>query len=83
MIKRFVFLRKNDISGISGCGRVAEGCLFADTGQVVVHWLGSHGSINIYNSLEDVEYIHGHNGSTEIIFEDDIETKEDKKRDGN
>lgn len=70
MLRRFHFERTQDISGVSGTGNVAEGCLFLDTGQVVVHWLGSHGSINIYNSMEDVEYVHGHSGCTKIVFDD-------------
>jgi len=68
--RRFHFERLEDVSGISGCGRVADGCLFTDTGQVVVHWLGAHACINIYNSLTDLEYVHGHNGKTKIVFDD-------------
>ncbi len=69
-IRRFHFERVEDASGVSGTGKVAEGCQFADTGEVVVHWLGSHSSINIYHSLEDVLYIHGHQGRTRIVFDD-------------
>lgn len=70
MIKRFHFERKKDVSGVSGCGNIAEGCLFLETGEVVVHWLGAHGSINIYHSMDDVIYVHGHEGSTEIVWDD-------------
>jgi hypothetical protein len=59
-----------DVSGTSGVGKVAEGCLFTDTGEVVVHWMGEHSCINIYHSICDVEYIHGHQGKTKIVFED-------------
>jgi hypothetical protein len=69
-IRRFHFERNTDLSGVSGVGRIAEGCLFVDTGDVVVHWLGKHPSINIYKSLEDVIFVHGHLGATEIIFDD-------------
>lgn len=69
-MRKFHFLREKDISSVSGVGVVAEGVLFVETGQSVVHWLGEHGSINIYSSLSDVEFIHGHNGSTKIIFDD-------------
>jgi hypothetical protein len=86
-MRRFYFERAKDISGVSGCGKVAEGCLFTDTGQVVVHWLGCHGSVNLYNCLEDVVYVHGHEGGTKIVFDDPQPThelkKEDVKRDGN
>lgn len=84
-LRRFHFERRKDASGVSGCGRVAEGCLFTDTGEVVVHWLGNHGSINLYRSLEDVIWVHGHQGGTEIIFDDieDSQKKEEMKKDGN
>ena len=74
-------------SGISGRGRVAEGCLFTDTGEAVVHWFGNHGSINVYHSIDDVLYVHGHDGKTRIVFDDPLlvedshkeELKEDEK----
>lgn len=69
-IRKFHFERFEDASGVSGTGSVAEGCLFTDTGEVVVHWLGEHSSLNIYHSMEDVNYIHGHNGKTIIVFDD-------------
>lgn len=68
--RRFHFVRIEDASGVSGIGKVAEGCLFTDTGEAVVHWLGNHGSINVYKSLDDVVYVHGHGGKTKIVFED-------------
>ena len=70
MISRFHFDRIEDVSGVSGTGRIAEGCLFRDTGEVVVHWLGEHGSINVYHSLEDVLYVHGHQNKTRIVWDD-------------
>jgi len=69
-VRRFHFERNVDASGVSGCGKVAEGCLFTDTGEVVVHWLGAHGSINLYHSIEDVLFVHGHQGKTSVIFDD-------------
>ena len=69
-LRRFHFERLEDASGVSGCGKVAEGCLFTDTGEAVVHWLGRHGSINLYRSLDDVIYVHGHEGRTKIVFDD-------------
>lgn len=87
-LRRFHFDRLEDASGVSGCGRVAEGCLFTDTGEAVVHWLGKHGSINFYHSIDDVIQVHGHEGRTQIVFDDDpqhsVECKKDElKRDGN
>lgn len=74
-MRRFHFERAEDASGVSGCGRVAEGCIFLDTGETVVHWLGNHSCINIYHSLADVEYIHGHQGRTRIVFDDPEDQK--------
>lgn len=74
-IRRFHFERVQDASGVSGCGQVAVGCLFTDTGEAVVHWLGSHGSINVYHSIEDVQFVHGHNGWTKIVFDDEPDNK--------
>lgn len=68
MIRTFYLNREQDISGISGIGRVAEGCVFND-GQVVLKWeCGNHSSINIYKSLQDMEYVHSHGGKTKVIF---------------
>lgn len=44
--------------------------VFEDTGEVVLHWLGSHSSTTIFRAISDVQEIHGHNGSTEIVFDD-------------
>lgn len=69
MLKRLHFLRIEDISHTSGCGVIADGVIF-DDGKVVVHWIGEHSCINIYQSLKDVEWIHGHEGRTKIIIDD-------------
>ena len=77
-MRRFHFERMEDASGVSGCGLVAEGMVFTDTGEAVVHWLGSHSSINIYKSIEDVLYIHGHGGRTKIVYDDTVDEKSSK-----
>jgi hypothetical protein len=77
MIRRFHFLRTEDASGVSGTGIIAEGVVFSD-GKVAVEWNGAHASTNLYSSLDDVVYIHGHQGRTQIIFDDD-DTDSNKK----
>lgn len=67
--RRFHLLRHVDESGISGRGRVAEGVEFT-TGHVVLNWLTEWGSLGVYPSLAHVIAIHGHNGATEIVWED-------------
>lgn len=43
MSRRFHLQRDEDVTGVSGAGRVAEGCLWAD-GSANVHWSGEHWS---------------------------------------
>lgn len=84
-IRRFHFERTEDASGVSGCGKVAEGCVFEDTGEVIVHWFGCHGSTNFYHNIEDVIAVHGHEGKTKIVFDDPAscpQNKEEVKKDG-
>jgi hypothetical protein len=73
-LRRFHLERAKDISGVSGCGAVAFGVMF-DDGQIALHWEGAHSSINIYRSLEDVEFIHSHGDCTKIVWDDPIEIK--------
>lgn len=68
---KFHFERSKDISGVSGTGNVAFGVVF-DDGQVALHWEGEYASINIYHSLADLLHIHGHEGSTKIVFDDPL-----------
>src|SRR6516225_1722866 len=63
----FDLMRDEDISGVSGIGRVAVGVVFP-SGKVVLEWLGSHRTFGIYDNLSDVERIHGHGGKTRIVF---------------
>ena len=59
--------RLTDATGISGTGRVAEGCVLSD-GTTVVRWLTEHRSTAIYESAREVLAIHGHGGQTEIRY---------------
>lgn len=79
-VRTFHFERSKDISGISGVGAVAFGAMFYD-GQIALHWEGPHSSINIYKSLEDMLFIHSHNGSTIIIWDNEILNEEKLKID--
>lgn len=62
-------LRHIDKSGVSGTGDVAELAEFSD-GAVAVRWHGEHPSTAAWNDIRDVEIIHGHQGATEIVFDD-------------
>lgn len=81
-MRRFHFERLEDASGVSGCGKVAEGVIFSN-GKVALEWFGNHSSTNVYDSMDDVVFIHGHQGRTKIVFDDPVEKKEEAKKDGN
>jgi hypothetical protein len=66
-MKMFHLLRMEDESGISGTGVIAEGVEFTD-GVVVMRWTTDHKSTAIYESVKDVQTIHGHGGKTQIIW---------------
>jgi hypothetical protein len=75
-MQTFRLIREVDVSGISGVGVVAEGCVFSD-GTTVVRWLeldednpnyqrGVRATTVVFPSIEAVEALHGHNGATDI-----------------
>lgn len=70
--RRFVMLRSQDVSGVSGTGPVAFGVMFHD-GTVVTRWISVElgQSTCVWPSLTDVLAIHGHHGLTTVAFLDD------------
>lgn len=68
-MKRFHLQRAEDVSGVSGVGKVAEGTEFHD-GQVVVSWFGKYHSVEIWPSIEACMAIHGHAGKTVVEWVD-------------
>lgn len=67
--RRFHLVREEDVSGTSGTGIVAEGCLFS-TGKTVIAWTTRYTSVAMYDSLAELEAIHGHQGKTTITWID-------------
>lgn len=67
-IATFHLLRLDDESGVSGIGWVAEGAVFSN-GWVVLVWPTGTPSLNFYESIADVEAVHGHGGRTRIVFD--------------
>lgn len=65
-MKLFELHRNEDETGVSGTGIVAQGVIF-DNGKVSLTWLTSVSSVAVYDSIEDVVKIHGHEGKTRII----------------
>lgn len=85
--RQFVLYRYKDVSGVSGEGVVAEGIKFPN-GQVALRWYAKNGnmqrkrakdagfrfqgSISIFQSVEEIIEIHGHKGSTEVLYIDEM-----------
>jgi len=69
--KVFHLIRDEDETGISGTGIVADGCVFP-CGTCVLRWRQDTNvkaqSTGVYESVEHVELIHGHNGKTRMVF---------------
>jgi len=69
-MRRFELHRHADITGVSGTGVVAEGVLFS-TGWVALTWLTAINSLVFYPAIENVFHIHGHGGSTAVVWVDE------------
>ncbi|WP_405911338.1 hypothetical protein OG529_04240 [Streptomyces longwoodensis] len=68
--RRFTLRRHHDVSGVSGAGAVADGVLWPD-GTASVRWRGAHPSAVFWDrGRVSVEFIHGHQGATEIVMLD-------------
>lgn len=66
-MRLFELHREVDATGVSGTGTVAEGVEFED-GRVVMRWRTSVTSCALYDSINDVEVIHGHGGATKVVW---------------
>ena len=67
-MKTFYLFRIEDESGVSGVGSVAEGVQFSN-GKCAMAWTTELQSITVYDSIDDVIAIHGHNGKTEVRWD--------------
>ncbi|MGV4984551.1 hypothetical protein ACVB8X_14110 [Streptomyces sp. NRAIS4] len=71
----FIVQRDQDVSGVSGEGVIAEGVQFSD-GWVVTHWLDqppmNEPKTDVWHNkgAEPFQRIHGHGGSTRIVWAD-------------
>jgi hypothetical protein len=71
-VRRFYLDRREDVSGVSGTGAVAEGAQFSD-GTCVVRWgagLAGFATTTTHESIASVIGIHGHDGRTAIRWLD-------------
>ncbi len=65
-VRVFYLDREEDVSGVSGTGRVAEGIEFSN-GKVMLHWPSASPSTNIYENMKQMLKIHGHGGSLKVV----------------
>ena len=68
-MRRFVLIRAEDLTGVSGTGEVAEGTVFS-SGLAVIRWLREPYAMGVYQTLDDVISVHGHEGRTQLQFID-------------
>ncbi len=66
--KTFKLVRKEDVSGVSGAGVIAEGVVFHD-GVTIISWYGKIHSREEFPCVADLIKVHGHGGKTEIVWD--------------
>lgn len=70
-VDAFTLNRVEDESGVSGTGVVAVGARFPG-GKCTLQWLTSVASTAVYDSIWDLEAIHGHGGKTKVAWMDNF-----------
>ena len=68
-MRRFVLIRVEGPTRVSGTDEVAEGTVFS-SGLAVIHWLRDPFAMGVYQTLDDVISVHGHEGQTQLHFID-------------
>ncbi len=69
-MRRFYLQREVDATGTSGTGKVAEGVMF-QCGRVAMTWLSHFGTVSVYDNIQVVTHLHGHDGATSVIWIDE------------
>lgn len=68
-MRRFQLVRDVDVTGVSGTGVVAWGVQFPD-GKVITRWKARIAQTCVWDCIEDIEAIHGHDGATRVEWID-------------
>lgn len=79
-VRVFHLQRERDLSGISGTGRVADGVQWPD-GTVSIRWRGPRPSTVTWDSIDHAEQVHGHGGTTRIVWAPLPDTSPDSQMD--
>lgn len=65
--KRYLVVRHDDVSGVSGTGPIAEVAEFSD-GHAALHWLSKWPLTTPHpDGITSIEAIHGHEGKTKVV----------------
>lgn len=68
-IRRFHFIRSEDLTGVSGIGIVGEGCELSN-GKIIFSWLSNLGSVAVYDNIKTFLAVHGHEGRGKVQWID-------------
>lgn len=69
---RFRLVRHEDVNGRSGTGAVAVGTLYPPpNGRVTLAWLSEPNSVQVFDSIDHIERLHGHGTKSVIEWIDD------------
>jgi hypothetical protein len=77
-MKRFYLRRDEDLSHVSGTGRVADGVLFS-SGWVAIQFntkILNVETVYSYRCIKDMLLVHGHKGKTRIVWIDQDDEEE-------
>lgn len=69
-IRVFFLQRHHDVHGVSGTGKVAVAVEFPSK-KCVMEWLSKYTTETIYENIQQIEEIHGHEGRTILAFKFD------------
>lgn len=76
--RRFELIRHVDVSGVSGTGPVAEGIEFSG-GAVALRWTSTKPCTAVWDSIDDLLSVHGHDGATEVRWIDQAVASDDRE----
>ena len=71
MVRDFELIRNVDVTGRSGTGVVAEGVVFSD-GLTILRWLREPYALGVYESIDALISVHGHEGNTCVAFRENF-----------
>lgn len=66
----FYLYRKEDPTGVSGTGFVAEGVVFHSK-KAIIHWRTGKDSMALYEDMTTLCAVHCHGGKTQVIWDDE------------